>query len=698
MRFRIFLFSLIFSCSFGAKAQLTPVQIKYNSWDIHALRYYPFTQRADSIVLKTISKIPAADPVRSERTSVDFIIENNFLGTQIALSANSNNWLRKYVVKPYLPWIRYIHPFRENYQNLNLALFDSQSDSTGEKSIYSKSLFNRLGTDKIEYIIRESLGEVDLQKSKNDVLFHSIKSPLHSKYFHEYQFYLSKSEEFIDSVPCYEVVFFSKEKKAKAYEGYLYISKKDHSLQKAIFTLNASLDKKRGNEILFVQTPAQIESRTYLGDEFQGNILISRNQFLQKNEADFPELNPAQKDLDLLLEEADRTRAYRNTQNGIYFFLTHHLPGKYFNFGPVFQTISYNSMEGLRLRLGGNTSERLSRKLQLGGYLAYGFRDEDWKFRGDVLYAPTPKDRLSFSYVRDLNIPGYDLLTSTRDNVFHSFTHSKTNNMSLQHIAVLSYEKDFSNYVSAHIGGKFLSDRPQGTIQYFRTNNETEIIPELRASEVQLGIRYAPKEKFIRIENKKINFRNPETVIEVNHRIGIKDLLGGDYDYHITDFSAYRRWELPADIGSLSFQVSGGKVWNKIPFPLLFVPAGNQSYIIQSTGYNLMQFHEFVTDQYIAGNLDMKFNWSVFDLFMNSSIKTGLGIRTIYGPLSDKNNPSLQPDLFVLNGGVSALNNDPYTEVNIGLINIMKILRVDYVYRLNYDRKGSIFFTSSFLF
>ena len=705
MRFRIFLFLLLSLWSVRSGAQMAPTQIRYTAWDIHALRFYPFKEKADSIVNKAIQAEELS--LRPEtnasfcRTSVAYITDKDFFKNQIHYAQNANDWLIKRLLKPYSAWEQYAHPFQKSSQLLNLVLLDESIQGNKVMSSSTHTLFERLGADNINYFLKESLGKADLHTARNDVFLYTIKTPLNRDYFDDFHFFLS-AHEVIDSIPCYEVVFFSKKKKDNAYEGYLYISHSDYSLVKAVFTLNNSLNKKLIEEILFTQTQDKIETQAFSGNEEIGSLALSQTRSFRANEHpdnQSAEWTTAQSDFSQLQEEANKTRAYRNTQNGIYFLLTGHIPGKYFNPGPILQTISYNQMEGLRLRAGGNTAERFSRKIQLGGYAAYGLKDEKWKYRGDVDYFFTSNDRLSFSYVNDLNIPGYDLLKSKRDHIFRSFTHSGTDNMSLQHVGSLIYEKDFPGLFSLRLGGKYLSDKPQGKVRYFRTSEDTqEIIPKLNTSEIHFGLRYAPNERYVRIGNRKINFREPDMEMEINHRIGIKNLFHSDFSYHITDFSIHKKTLLPVDIGSLSLRLSGGKVWNKVPFPLLFIPAGNQSYIYDSKNYNLMKFYEFITDQHLAGNLNMEFNWSPFELFMNSAVKTNLGIRSIYGSLSNQNDPSLQPDLFVFNNGVRGLGNRPYTEVNIGLVNLLKVFRVDYIYRLNYGKKGSLFLTSSFLF
>ena len=69
-----------------------------------------------------------------------------------------------------------------------------------------------------------------------------------------------------------------------------------------------------------------------------------------------------------------------------------------------------------------------------------------------------------------------------------------------------------------------------------------------------------------------------------------------------------------------------------------------------------------------------------------------IGFKTLYGTLTDKNNPYKQAgggELFDFpsrNGMPTSfvMGDAPYMELNVGIHNIFKFLRVDYVRRLNY--------------
>ena len=58
-----------------------------------------------------------------------------------------------------------------------------------------------------------------------------------------------------------------------------------------------------------------------------------------------------------------------------------------FDFGPMNTTISGNSVEGARLRVGGFTTANLNKHWFWKGYVAYGFRDHRVKYSSRVEYS-----------------------------------------------------------------------------------------------------------------------------------------------------------------------------------------------------------------------------------------------------------------------------------------------------------------------
>jgi hypothetical protein len=651
-----------FSCA-SLSAQNSLSEIHYSVMDLYALRYYPFQVEADSILQQMGDRQVEKQKAVHQKTSINLAVNREFLDNQMQYSTAANDLIYRYLIKPYQAWLQYAEPLKEDSRDIALTI-GLQEDSKNE------AIYEFLGKQNINYLLDEIIGDADVFKNKDSYI------------------YFLAGKKTPDNQPVYEIAFYPKNPQTNAFTGYLYVTADGNYLPvKALFTQSNPYNTSLVRDILFTQTfetkgnqtfPVKKEVSLALGDEIKGNLLVNRTT----NYTDtIDPLTASEKQVENVVHIASQTRAFRNLKNATHFLLTDRLPVSgekgLLEWGPVTQSVSYNETEGLRLKAGGNTTLQVNKHLLLGGYLAYGLKDEKFKYRGDLVYSFLPKDKaiwefpkrlLSLSYIRDLNIPGQDLQNGTRDEFYHSFSHSGTYSMSHQKLATIRYEHELPNRLSFRIGGKYLQDEPVGNIQY-----EAYTI-----SEMNFSLRYAPGEIFLQNREKRLYLRRGVVELNLNHRIGLKGVLGSDQHYQITDFSACKRFSIPQNVGTANIQLSAGKIWNRVPFPLLFIPVGNQSYIYEENDYNLMDFYEFTTDRFVAGNVNFHFNWSPFKLFSHSQIQTTCGIKALYGSLSD--------------------TNDPYVEMHIGLANIFKLLRVEWVQRMTYGEKGSIFITGGFGF
>ena len=758
---------IVVCCTTGIlQAQKSPTEIRYAVMDIQALRFYPFTVSADTIMQQFLNR--KANKLPKERyaqydiyrkTSVDLVANKEYLDDKLQTSEADNKFVYRHFFNPYKSWLEYARPQNETLRHtaLTTALFEDYltyytDNSTNEKGYFHhasrrSNLYETIGAKNVSRLLYDIFGDVDLYNDKNDIMFQTLRGPLSHDASRLYTYFLSSNR--VEDGTLYEVVFYPKDMANAGFAGYLYITTDgNYTLKKAVFSLNNFQSINLVQNVLITHTfdkdnqsiPVRKKNAFIVGDDIKGGALVNaitrftptfpdsigKEKFKNKRSSDYlskgdafwdncrvEPLTESEGQLEPFLETANQTGAFRNAENLAYLFMTNHLiiGGKegLFEWGPVTQTISYNKIEGLRLRAGGNTTLNLNKHFLLGGYAAYGLEDKQFKYRGDLIYSFHPKDKsiweypntfLSFTYVKDLNIPGQDLLTSSRDFFFYSFSHASTQNLSLQKIGKLTFEREMDNQTSFKIGGKYLYENPIGLIQY----------KEIRNAEMNFSFRYTPREKFFQNRESRMYLQRGSVELNFNHRIGIKGIFLSDYNYHATDFNAYKQFNLPRNTGTLTTLLSAGKIWNRIPYPLLFIPSGNQSYLFEREDYNLMNYNEFVTDNFVAGNANILFNWSPVKLFApRNAIRTSLGARMIYGPLSDNNNPALHPELFAFNQGITPLGNTPYTEVNIGLANIFRFFRVEYVRRLTYlDNqtttgghravKGSFLFSGGFSF
>ncbi|MDE5800769.1 MAG: carboxypeptidase-like regulatory domain-containing protein, partial [Paramuribaculum sp.] len=167
-----------------------------------------------------------------------------------------------------------------------------------------------------------------------------------------------------------------------------------------------------------------------------------------------------------------------------------------------------------------------------------------------------------------------------------------------------------------------------------------------------------------------------------------KNFLGNNFEVNITELSLSKRFWLSA-FGYVDAIVKGGHVWSRSPYPNLLVPNANLSYTIQPESFALLNPMEFVTDSYAMWDLTYWANGAILNyvpLIRKLKLREVFSFRGFYGHLSRRNDPLLNPSLFRFPEVVSVerLGDTPYMEVGVGLDNIFKILRVDYVWRLTY--------------
>lgn len=372
--------------------------------------------------------------------------------------------------------------------------------------------------------------------------------------------------------------------------------------------------------------------------------------------------------------------------------------------GPVNTMISNNYIDGLRLRMSAQTTANLNPHLFLKGYYAYGFKDHRSKYMGEVEYSfnkkeylprEFPKNSITFGYQYDVMSPTDKFLKTDKDNVFVSFKTSTVDQMSYVRNISLKYENETQFGLKTTVEMKHSKDEPTGGLSYILNDDQRTLIPEIQTMEASLAFRYAPGETFINTKQRRIPVSFDAPVFTVSHTTGFKGVLGGEYNYNLTEIGLYKRFWF-SSWGKIDMFVKGGAQWNKVPFPLLIMPAANLSYILQRETFNLINNMEFLNDRYASLDVSWDMNGKIFNripLLKKLKWREAIGFKMLYGQLTDKNNPLKHPGdhelfLFPTRDGrpTSFVMNPktPYMECSIGIHNIFKILHIDYVRRLNY--------------
>ena len=372
--------------------------------------------------------------------------------------------------------------------------------------------------------------------------------------------------------------------------------------------------------------------------------------------------------------------------------------------GPVNTMISNNYIDGLRLRMSAQTTANLNPHLFFKGYYAYGFKDHRSKYMGEVEYSfnkkeylprEFPKNSITFSYQYDVMSPTDKFLKTDKDNVFVSFKTSTVDQMSYVRNIALKYENETQFGLKTTVEVKHSTDEPTGGLAYITNDDQKTLVPEIQTMEASLAFRYAPGETFVNTKQRRIPVSFDAPVFTLSHTAGFKGVLGGEYNYNLTEIGLYKRFWF-SSWGKIDMFVKGGAQWNKVPFPLLIMPAANLSYILQRETFNLINNMEFLNDRYASLDVSWDLNGKIFNripLLKKLKWREAIGFKMLYGHLTDKNNPMKHPgdsELFLFptrDGRPISFVMDPktpYMECSVGIHNIFKILHIDYVRRLNY--------------
>ena len=366
---------------------------------------------------------------------------------------------------------------------------------------------------------------------------------------------------------------------------------------------------------------------------------------------------------------------------------------KKFEYGPYFTTYSFNQVEGSRVRLGGRTSNAFSKWWEFSGYAAYGFLDEKYKYnisvRGFLQKKPTRR-MVSLTYKKDYEVLGQSVNAFRQDNIIASFfRRNPLNNLTeVEKISGYYDHEWFSGFNSRGVFS-YRTIKPLGTTkyQYYDAEEALQQLQNIKSAEVGLNTRFAWNEKFLNGEFERISLGTTYPVLQLNYLANIKGVLNSNYHYHKVSFSISDRYR-QNPIGYIDYLFEIGKIWGKVPYPLLNLHPGNETYAYDSYSFNLMNYFEFGSDRYIIATATHHFDGFFLNkipLLKRLKWRELVSAKAVWGDITTQNTKAL-----ILPLTLSRLRYKPYAEVGVGVENIFKILRIDAMWRLTYIDKNYI--------
>ncbi|MBI2722224.1 MAG: carboxypeptidase-like regulatory domain-containing protein [Bacteroidetes bacterium] len=365
-----------------------------------------------------------------------------------------------------------------------------------------------------------------------------------------------------------------------------------------------------------------------------------------------------------------------------------------FEIGPYSNLVSYNRVEGVRLRFGGRTSDVFSKWYELAGYVAYGTLDEKWKysigFRSFLTKRPH-RQLVGVNYRSDYEILGQSTNGFSQDNVLASlFRASPLTNLTRVDKTEAYYEREwFPGLITkAFITGRQFT--PLGSNQYLYLKRDGTIGEKenIVNTEARISVRFAWKEKYVGEGFRRVYLGTTYPILQVNYSKSLQNAFKGEYDYHKLVLNVSDRIRITPILGYTDYVIEGGKIWGAVPYPLMELHGGNETYIYDYLAFNMMRYYEFASDKFISAAVFHHFE----GLFLNKipllrklKWREVATIKGVWGTVNDQNRKTL---LFPKT--LKALDKGPYLEASLGVENIFKIFRIDAFWRLNYQFPGAI--------
>jgi len=254
---------------------------------------------------------------------------------------------------------------------------------------------------------------------------------------------------------------------------------------------------------------------------------------------------------------------------------------------------------------------------------------------------------------------------------------------------------EHANHFSYTVGLQNLVQEPAGSLtfkKYDENNPQGTPISEIETSVMSLTLRYAPKEQFYQGKTYRTPMYNGYPILSLRFDYAEEGFLNSDYSYRAITANVFKRVFI-APIGYGDIELEAGKVFGKVPYPLLEIHRANQTYSYQLQSYNLMNFLEFVSDEYFSVFYSHYFQGFFFNkipLLKKLKWREVATFKLLYGRISDQNNPAKNGGLFQLPVNIDGtpltytLESRPYMEASVGISNIFKLVRIDLVKRLTY--------------
>ena len=583
----------------------------------------------------------------------------------------------------------------------------------------------------LSQIITTTLKQYNFYENWVTIMTKNFASPLAGSGKLLYDYYLADSL-YIGNDFCYKVECTPKSEQDLAFNGVIWITKNEYALKKIDVTIS---EKANLNYVETIHIQQELE-RTAAGPWLPSKteIIIDSEEFgkqpglliktsLSQKDIKVNEPKPAAfySDHLVIAETAyDNTEAYwqahrhealseadsmtysnietlkeeptiKRYSTVLDIFMSAYYKFDKFALGPFIYSYANNSVECHRFRMGIKTNEKFSRNWIFRGYGAYGLRDREFKYGVDIDYllSRKPWTQLNFHHSHDMSQIG--IVPEDDKEVYFFHAASLFGDMSRAYYydrSSLTLMRQLPYGVFTRVGLR--REYGQPLFEIHAPGLKGEGVPTLESytsTEAVFDVRFARDEMFVQRDNRRLSLGMGKwPVFRMQYTLGLAGVLGGNVSYQKLQGTIDQRLKMGL-FGKTLYSISGAYIFSQVPFPLLSVHLGNNSFFYYKKAFNTMSRYEFISDHFVALQFNHFFEGFIFNRI--PAIKK-LGWRLlgsaniIYGGVREENRSyRLEDGEYVPEFGFLK-NNIPFVEVGYGIENIFKIVRIDAFHRLTY--------------
>ncbi len=613
-------------------------------------------------------------------------------------------------------------------ESLSDLYFRSNPDL--KKEVIKASKITGIENTSITSVMGDMYQNINVYDNNILVFGKDFVSPISDNGFFYYKYYLEDSL-FIGSTRCYQIRFKSKRPNELCFSGNMWIADTTWAVKRLEMSIPKDANINFINAANVVQEFSRIDSTWMLSKdrlvidfsmyknqvgvygrkttsytdfiinqpkdpkfyEF-GDKIVVEDSAMKKSDAFWDEhrhdsLSFREKKIYKMIDTIKTLPVYKTWVDIFTIFVSGYKVVNNFEIGPYFNLVSYNRVEGLRTRFGGRTSSKFSRWYELQGYVAYGFKDEKFKYSVGFKTFITKKPHrqlVGMTYKSDYEILGQSQNGFSQDNIFASlFRTNPLTNLTRVDQTYAWYEREWVEGLTSRVTliGRTITPLIANSYRYYASDGSIRTKESIRNTEARVNIRFAYKEKFISGDFTRISLGTKFPVLQFNYSKSLQNAFRGEYNYQKVVLNISDRIRLISLLGYTDYIGEVGKIYGAVPYPLMELHGGNETYIYDYMAYNMMKYYEFASDQYASVGLFHHFEGLLFNkvpLIKKLKWREVVTGKALWGSVNDRNRNTL---LFP--STLNALGAEPYVELTAGIENIFKVFRVDFLYRATYQ-------------